>query len=740
MRFCYFFLFLGFTISLSAQKKAPAKPTVDPIEAKVNALLAKMTLEEKIGQMTLFTTGWDVTGPTISGNHEQEIKNGKVGNVFNAHTVDFVRKIQKLAVENSRLKIPLLFGYDVIHGYKTIFPVPLAEAASWEPEMAKLSAQVAARECASAGVNWTFAPMVDIARDPRWGRVVEGSGEDTYLGTKFAVARVEGFQGDLAGPESVIACAKHYAAYGAAQAGRDYHTTEMSDRTLREVYLPPFKACAEAGVGSFMTAFNDLNGVPASGNKYLIRDILKKEWNYKGIVVTDYTSINEMVPHGYAADNKDAARKALIAGVDMDMEGSTYMDYLKALLAEKKVTVSDIDDATRRVLRQKFRLGLFDDPFKYINNQREKKTIMRADHLEASREVARRSFVLLKNDNELLPLKKGLKKIAVIGPLGNSKVDMMGNWYGAGDAANCVTIFEGIQKAAEAAGEVAYYKGCDVNSKDTSQFAAAVRAASEAEIVILAIGESGEMTGEAASRSDIRLPGIQAALVAAIVHANPNTVVVLMNGRPLDLSNIVDLAPSILEAWYPGTQGGHAIADVLFGKYNPSGKLPITFPRSVGQIPIFYNMKNTGRPMNEGKYTSKYLDIPNTPLFAFGYGLSYTKFEYTEISTNKAVYDVNAYVKVNVTVKNTGKVAGEEVVQLYVHDIVGSVTRPVRELKGFHKVKLEPGQTILIQFQLTPKDLSFVRLDNTFGLEAGKFEVFAGGNSNASLSSKFEIK
>lgn len=700
------------------------------IENKIDALLQQMTLEEKIGQMTLYTSDWDVTGPTIRSGYRKDIEAGKVGAIFNAYSVDYVRDLQEMAVEKTRMKIPLMFGYDVIHGHRTIFPMPLAQAATWNMEAIEHSERIAAIEATAEGLNWTFSPMVDVARDPRWGRIMEGSGEDTYLTSRIAVARVKGFQGnDLADDNTLVACAKHYAAYGAALAGRDYNTVDMSDRVLRETYLPPFKACVDAGVGTFMTSFNEVDGIPATGSEYLLREILKKEWDFDGFVVTDYTSIAEMVPHGIVANNKEAGELAVNAGVDMDMQSGIFNDFLAQSVIEGKVKVSDIDDAVRRILRIKMLLGLFDDPYKYCNKQRQDTLIYHPEHLAFARAFAAESMVLLKNQNQTLPLSKQTGTIAVIGPLADSKKDMIGAWSAAGDFNKSVTVLEGI-KGKVPTQRVVYARGCEVEGDDRSSFDEAVTLAGRSDAVILVIGETKEMSGEAASRSEITLPGVQQELAEALIATGKPVVVVLMNGRPLDLSWLDAHAPAILETWFPGTQAGHAVADVLFGDYNPSAKLTVSFPRNLGQVPIFYNNKNTGRPMSAEKYTSKYLDVPNTPLYPFGYGLSYTTFKYDNLRISSPVLKANQKVEVSIQVTNTGKMAGHEVVQLYVRDLVGSVTRPVKELKDFRKIYLEPGAQSVVTFEITPAMLEFLTRDMQWAAEAGDFEVFVGTDSS----------
>ncbi|MBK8193867.1 MAG: beta-glucosidase BglX [Lewinellaceae bacterium] len=711
--------------SLNAQIYRPSAA----VEERVIKLLDKMTLEEKIGQLTLYTTDWGSTGPTIREGYKNDIRSGACGNLFNSHTVGFVRELQRVAVEETRLKIPLLFGFDVIHGYKTIFPIPLGEAASWDMEVVERAARVAAIEATAAGLNWTYAPMVDISRDPRWGRVMEGAGEDTYLGSRIAEARVRGFQGKKLGdPDAMLACVKHFAGYGASFGGRDYNTVDMSERYFRNYFLPPYEAAVRAGAATVMTSFNDYDGIPATGNKFLLTDILRKEWGFRGFVVTDYTSINEMVNHGVAADEKGAGELAINAGVDMDMQGAVYQRFLAQSVKDKKVSMLQIDEAVRRVLRLKFELGLFEDPYKFCDENRQNAQLLSAEHRAAARDVARKSIVLLKNNQDVLPLKKSAK-IALIGPLGDNKSELIGNWNGAGNADDCVSLLEGLRNAGASA---TFARGCEVEggmSKD--DLAAAVALAAGADVVVVAVGEKAMMSGEAASRAEIGLPGAQSALVLELVKTGKPVVVVLMNGRPLAIPEIADNAGAILETWWLGTEAGNAIADVLFGDYNPSAKLPMSFPRSVGQVPVFYNEKSTGRPYDpNSKWTSKYIDMSNSPQWPFGFGLSYTTFQYSEPKPDKTTYKKGERLRVAVTVTNTGKRAGEEVAQLYLRDMVGSVTRPVKELKGFQKIMLEAGASKEVVFTLTEQDMSFYRHDMTFGVEPGEFEIMVGGNSS----------
>lgn len=720
-----------------SQKPTDKKDTI--LSQKADSVLKLMTLQEKIGQMVLYTSDWDVTGPTIRSTYLDDIKKGNCGNIFNAHTVAYVRTLQKAAVEESRLGIPLLFGYDVIHGYKTIFPISLGEACSWDLAVIEKSARISAEEAAASGLNWTFAPMVDISVEPRWGRVSEGAGEDPFLGSSIAAARVRGFQGsDLADTATVLACVKHFAAYGAPQGGRDYNTVDMSKRAFLDTYLPPYKAALEAGAKSVMTSFNELDGVPATGSKYLLTDLLRKELGFKGLVVTDYTSINEMVNHGIVANEEEAGALALNAGVDMDMQGEIYFKYLEKQVKAGIVKEKQIDEAVRRILKVKFELGLFDDPYKYCNEAREKAVVYSQANLDAALDVAKRSLVLLKNDNQALPLQK-TERIAVIGELAASKRDLLGSWIAAGQWDKIPSLLDALKARQE---NTLYALGCKNMGDDKSGFAEAIRTASKADKIILVIGESCDWSGEASSRSSIQVPGVQTDLLVELKKLGKPVVVVLMNGRPLDLSREEVLADAILETWFAGSMGAEAITQVLFGDYNPSGKLTMTFPRNIGQVPLYYYAKNTGRPIylpNE-KYKSKYIDVSNDPLFPFGFGLSYTNFEYSNLQLSDSILPTKGAIKATIEVKNTGKVKGEEVVQLYVRDLVGSVTRPVKELKGFQKMELQPGESKTVEFDLTTEMLAFHRLDMSFGTEPGEFLVFIGGNSRDVQQKSFRLK
>jgi beta-glucosidase len=704
------------------------------IAVKVDGLLKKMTLAEKVGQLNQYNGDWVATGPVTKdvGDKLEAIRQGKVGSVLNIMGVTHIRTFQDAAMQ-SRLKIPLLFGQDVIHGYSVTFPIPLAEAASWDMDAIKKSARISATEAAAGGINWTFAPMVDIARDPRWGRVMEGAGEDPYLGSLIAKARVEGFQGNgLGSVDAVMACAKHFAAYGAAIGGRDYNSVDMSLRTLWEFYLPPFKAALDAGVGTFMNSFNDLNGIPATGNRYLQRDILKGLWGFKGFVVSDWGSIGEMIPHGYAKDNYEAAEQAINAGNDMDMESRSYINNLEKLVADGKVKVSLVDDAVRRILTKKFELGLFDDPYKFCSPERERKTLSAAEHVAAARDIARKSIVLLKNDNQVLPLSSALKTIAVIGPLAKEKKAMKGFWsLDIGDERQIVSLAEGLQNQG-ANRKFIYAKGCGITDTSRSGFSEAVNAAKLADVVVMALGEAPDMTGEAKSRSDIRLPGVQEELIKAIQATGKPVVVLLMAGRPMVFNWTAEHVPAIVYTWWLGNQAGNAIADVLFGKYNPSAKLPITFPRSVGQIPIYYNHYNTGRPAKDDTsrfYTSAYNDLQISPQYAFGHGLSYTSFKYSNLKITKAAQSAQTF-EISFDVQNTGKVTGEEVAQLYLRDVVSQPLRPVKELKDFRKLKLAAGQTTRITFVVNKNKLAFYDDALRWITQSGDFQVMIGSASD----------
>jgi len=716
------------------------------IDQKVDSVLKLMTLDEKIGQMNQYNGDWEATGPiTRDGDKQNQIRKGMLGSMLNVTGVEHTRQLQEIAME-SRLKIPLLFGQDIIHGYRTIFPIPLAEASSWDTSVIKLSARIAATEAAAAGVHWTFAPMVDIARDPRWGRVMEGAGEDPFLGSAIAAARVRGFQGKgLGNTDAVMACAKHFAAYGAAIGGRDYNSVDMSDRTLWEIYLPPFKAAADAGAATFMNSFNDLNGIPATGNKYLQRDILKGKWNFKGFVVSDWGSIGEMINHGYAKDNYEAALEAATAGSDMDMESRSYINNLSKLVKERKVKMALIDDAVRRILRKKFEMGLFDDPFKFCNKEREQQQWNNAENLKAEKMVAEKSIVLLKNDSHLLPLSKQTKTIALIGPFIKAVRDNLGFWsyQWPDDSTRIVTQWQGIQNKLGLNAKLLYAKGCEVNDSSQAGFTEAVEMAKQADVVIMSVGEASDWSGEAKSRSSIRLPGMQEELVKAIYATGKPLVVLINAGRPLIFNWTADHVPAILYTWWLGTEAGDAIADVLFGDYNPSAKLPISFPRTEGQIPIYYNYFHTGRPAtsdNDRFYRSAYIDLSIYPKFPFGYGLSYTSFSYSDITLSGASMKANQSIKATVTITNAGNYDGEETVQLYLQDVVGSVVRPVKELKGFQKIFLKKGESRQVSFTIDVNKLKFYNSELKYIYEPGDFKVYIGGSSQDVKEANFKVQ
>ncbi|OMP80378.1 MULTISPECIES: beta-glucosidase BglX [unclassified Chitinophaga] len=739
---------------------AQTKTNQNGKQAFINNLIKKMTLEEKIGQLNLLTSEMDVTGPFMNAGYKKDIEDGRCGSIFNAYTPQYTRQLQDMAMK-TRLKIPLLFGYDVIHGHKTIFPIPLGEACTWDMALMEKSARIAAVEASADGLQWTYSPMVDIARDPRWGRVAEGVGEDTWYGVQVAKAKVKGYQGtDLSLNNTILACVKHFALYGAVEAGRDYNTVDMSRQKMYEYYLPPYKAAVDAGVATVMTSFNEVDGIPATGNKWLMTDLLRRQWGFKGFVVTDYTAINEMMAHG-VGDEYKVGELALNAGVDMDMQGSVYTRQLAKLVADKKITMAQVDTCVYRILSAKYDLGLFKDPYLYCDNERPAKEILTPENRATAREIGARSIVLLKNQQELLPLKKGAK-IALIGPLADSKRDMIGNWSAAGDYTKSITLLEGIKQKLGGAGNVTYLRGAHytndttllkralqkavLTAEDTANsagmLAEAVALAQQSDIVVLALGESYGMSGEAASRSNISIPENQEKLLRAVYATGKPVVLVLMNGRPLTLEWEDAHIPAIVETWFLGTEAGNSIADVLFGDYNPAGKLTMTFPRSVGQIPIYYNHKNTGRPEDPAnKYSSKYLDITNEPLYPFGYGLSYTKFTYgpVQLDKNQLKQSATGNVKVSVAVTNSGNYDGEEVVQLYIRDKVASVTRPVKELKNFKKIFLKKGETRTVTFELSVNDLKFYNKDLKYVSEPGDFSVFVGGNSRDTQSADFAL-
>lgn len=778
-------LFIAAAILLSSapvaaqaqRRQRPARPRAaqgNDVERRVEALLARMTLEEKLGQLQQL--GGDIAGKANPDLYDIT-RAGRLGSTLGIRGARNTNDLQRAAVEGSRLKIPLIFGFDVIHGYRTIFPIPLGEAASFDPATAERSAYVAATEARAAGIHWTFAPMVDVARDARWGRIAEGAGEDPYLGSALARARVRGFQGsDYSRPDRVVACAKHFAAYGAAEGGRDYNTTDMSEQRLREVYLPPFKAAVDAGVATLMSAFNDINGVPASGNHFTLTKILRGEWNFDGFVVSDYTSVQEMIAHAYAADGADAARLGISSGVEMEMVSRLYNQHAPELLRQGKLRTSDIDEAVRRILRIKFRAGLFDRPF--VDEAREASVTLSAEHLRAAREVAARSMVLLKNQGDALPLKKDVRSVAVIGPLADDPRAIIGNWSGDGRAQDAVTLLQAVKAKVSERTRVTYAKGVAIEGKgilgnydapppnpsaaggtnvasagdidparlattptSSNSIAEAARVARDADVTIVAVGETADMTGEAASRTSLELPGRQLELLQAIEQTGKPYVVVLMNGRPLAINWLDENAPAILEAWFAGTQGGNAIADVLFGDVNPGGKLPVTFPRASGQEPFYYNQTPTGRPPTNEKYTSKYLDVPVAPLYAFGHGLSYTTFRLSNLRLGAQRIAPSGSVDVSVDVENTGRRQGDEVVQIYIRDLVASRVRPVKELKGFQRVTLQPNERRTLTFKLTREELGFYNTAMQHVVEPGQFKVFAARSSAdpETLEATFEV-
>ena len=740
-------LFLGSMLLFTACSSQSTNSSASTIDSKVDSVLSLMTLKEKIGQMNQYSTGSEMTGPTAgTGGTEARYNrfiNGEVGSVLNLLGAEETYKLQKLVVEKTRLGIPLVFAYDVIHGYKTIFPIPLAESASWDLDLMEQTAKVAAKEAASAGVQWTFAPMVDVTRDARWGRVMEGAGEDPYLGAEIAKARIKGFQGDDLSDEFTIAgCAKHFAGYGFVEAGKDYNSTEIGRNTLYNVVLRPFEVSANADVATFMNAFNDLDGIPSTGSQFLVNETLHGKWNYDGAVVSDWNSVGEMVNHGVAKDEYRAAELAVNAGCDIDMEADAYIENLERLVAEGKVKESTIDESVRRILKLKFKLGLFDDPYKYCDVEREKATLLHADHVKLSRDIAAKSIVLLKNENNLLPLNEQ-KRVGVIGPLAKDKDTPLGNWRGSVEANSAVSFYEGLEAAIGENTSIQYAEGCKlsigpnsfplelvIEENDRSGFKEARRVAKNSEVVFMVLGEPAYMSGEARSRAEIGLPGLQLELLQEVYKVNKNIVLVLMNGRPLTIPWEAENIPTILETWHLGLEAGNAIADVITGKVNPSGKLPMTFPRKVGQLPMYYNHLNTGRPESNEVFYVHQMDVDHTPLYPFGFGLSYTSFSYSDLKVEASEGQIN----VSVTVTNSGKYDGEEVAQLYIRDLEAIVSRPVMELKAFEKVYIPSGQSKELSFTLSKGDLSFYNPSGQFVFEPGEFEIFVGGSSDETLS------
>ena len=729
---------IGFSFAGFAQKSSPrvsrkpVKNTLTDAEKEtrfVRDLMKKMTLTEKIGQLSQYVGGELLTGPKSGAVSDSLFIRGMVGSILNVGGVDNLRKLQQKNMESSRLKIPILFAFDVIHGYKTIFPTPLAESCSWDLALMYETAKAAAIEASASGIHWTFAPMVDVARDPRWGRIVEGAGEDTYLGCKIAEARVRGFQWNLGKPNALFACAKHFVAYGAPQAGRDYAPVDLSLSALAEVYLPPFKACIDAGVHTFMSAFNSINGVPATSNRWLLTELLRKEWKFKGFVVSDWNAVQELKAHGVAETDEDAAMAAFNAGVDMNMTDGLYNRCLEKLVRENRIDMNEIDASVERILRAKYTLGLFEDPYRFLDNQRESREVRSASAMALARKAAASSMVLLKNANALLPLSKQTKRIALVGPLANNRAEVMGSWKARGEDKDVVTVLEGIKNKLGSGTEVNYVQGCDFLDPSTSEFTAALEAAKQSDVVIAVVGEKALMSGESRSRAVLRLPGKQEALLDTLRKAGKPLVVVLMNGRPLCLESVDKQADAMLEAWFPGTQCGNAVADVLFGDIIPAAKLTASFPLTEGQIPNNYNYKRSGRP-GDMPYSStvRHIDVPNRNLYPFGYGLSYTTFSYGEMQCPTA-FDDKGFLPVSVDVTNTGNYDGEEIVQLYVADKVASMVRPVKELKGFQKVFIPKGQTKRVEFKLNVKDLGFWNSLMQYVVEPGTFEIMVGTNS-----------
>lgn len=748
---------IGLTAFQGSEKQPPKN-----IDQRVDSLIKLMTLPEKIGQLNLPTAGDFTTGAAESSDIAKKISEGKVGGLFNIKTVARIREMQKIAVERSRLKIPLIFGMDVIHGYESVFPIPLGLSCSWDMKLIERSARIAAIEASADGINWTFSPMVDISRDPRWGRISEGSGEDPFLGSAIASAMVKGFQGDdLSRNNTIMSCVKHYALYGASEAGRDYNTVDMSRHRMYNEYLPPYKAAVDAGVGSVMASFNEIDGIPATANKWLLTDVLRKEWGFDGFVVSDYTGVSEMTAHGFG-DLQHVAAKALEAGLDMDMVSEGFLTTLGKSVQEGKLSEKQIDDACRRILRAKFALGLFDDPYRYCDEKRAKSEVFTASNRAEARSTAAQSFVLLKNQNGVLPLKKA-GTIALVGPLADAKENMTGTWSVAARFSESISVIDGLKKAVGKNAKIVYAKGSNLDENEVLEVNStmfgkslrrdkrtaaelrdeAVRISKTADVIVLAAGESAEMSGEASSRSNIDIPETQKELMQALLKTGKPVVLVLFTGRPLALKWEEENIPAILNVWFGGSEAGDAIADVLFGDINPSGKLTTTFPQNVGQVPIYYAHKNTGRPLTGKwfqKFQSNYLDVSNEPVYPFGFGLSYTQFTYGDVKLDKSVMSSSDALTASVNVTNSGTRDGAEVVQLYIRDLIGSVTRPVKELKGFQKVMLKAGETKTITFKITKEELSFYNSELKWVAEPGKFQVFIGTNSRDVKQAEFELK
>jgi len=756
--------FVIFSIIVSISTAVMAQETNNPYKTKVDSILKLMTLEEKLGQLNLPSSGDITTGASQSSNVAKNIEDGKVGGLFNIKTVAKIKEVQKIAMEKSRMKIPLLFGMDVIHGYETTFPIPLGLSASWDMELIEKTAQMAAQEATADGINWTFSPMTDISRDPRWGRVSEGSGEDVYLGSRIAEAMVKGYQGDdLTANNTMLACVKHFALYGAPEAGRDYNTVDMSKIRMYNEYLQPYRAAVDAGVASVMASFNEIDGVPATGNKWLLTDLLRDDWGFNGFVVTDYTGIEEMIYHGIG-DFQEVSARALLAGSDMDMVSEGFLTTLKASYDEGKVSMADIDQAVGRILTAKYQIGLFDDPYKYCDVERPAKEIFTAENRAFARKVSAESMVLLKNESNLLPLKKN-GTIALIGPLANNAVNMAGTWSVATKQEKSIPLLEGLKTVAGKNVKLLYAKGSNVDydleyekrvtmfgkdiprdgRSDSQLREEALAIAEKSDVIVAALGETAELSGESSSVTNLQIPQVQKDLLKTLLKTGKPVILVLFTGRPLAIVDENENVPAILNAWFPGSEAGLAIADVLFGDVNPSGKLTATFPMNVGQVPIFYNHKTTGRPLGnkEGqfqKFKSNYLDVRNEPLYPFGYGLSYTTFKYGNLTLSSNELDHNGSIKVSVEVTNSGDYDGKEVVQLYIRDVVGSVTRPVKELKGFQKILLKKGETKSVSFTISEDDLKFYNNALKFMAEPGAFQVFVGTDSNAELMQEFQLK
>ena len=755
-------LLIIISINASAQTSQDSKSDSYRMKAFIDALMKKMTLEEKIGQLNLPGAGDITTGQASSSGIAQKIEQGKVGGLFNIKSVAKIKEVQQLAVNKSRLKIPLLFGMDVIHGYETVFPIPLGMSCIWDMKLVERSARIAAQEASADGINWTFSPMVDISRDPRWGRISEGSGEDAYLGSQIAKAMVKGYQGtDLSKNNTIMSCVKHYALYGAAEAGRDYNTTDMSRPRMFNEYLPPYKAAVDAGVGSVMASFNEIDGVPATANKWLLTDVLRKQWGFKGFVVTDYTGINEMVDHGIG-DLQTVSARALMAGIDMDMVGEGILTTIQKSLKEGKATVAQIDAACRRILEAKYKLGLFDDPFRYCDENRAKTEIFTDGNRKEARAIAAESFVLLKNNGNVLPLKKS-GTVAVIGPLADATENMTGTWSVAAVFSKSISVLKGMQEVAGSNAKILYAKGSNLdedslieqratmfgkslrrdNRQPSEILQEAISVANQADVIVAALGEAAEMSGEASSRTSIEIPGIQRELLKALLNTGKPVVLVLFTGRPLALTWEQQHVPAIINVWFGGSEAGHAIADVLYGDVNPSGKLSTTFPQNIGQVPIFYNHKNTGRPLPEGKwfqkFRSNYLDVSNDPLYPFGYGLSYTNFSYSDITLSSSSMKPGQKITASVTVTNNGSRDGKEVVQLYIRDIVGTSTRPVKELRGFQKIELKAGASKTVSFDINVNDLKYYNYELKYVAEPGDFKIFIGGNSRDVKEANFKL-